>query len=187
MEAFKNKGIDDYVLLILEAPQGHRERELQAMAAGLLQMGIAKADQDDVIRRMAEQYPSYDFIIYSATQLQTEEKYWEIIKTDANKYAEAMEIIDDYSGEDRINTLHDYAIDNVAPVPACNLVQIGYAAKLDDYIHNQNWTVQKIIRGSILDNEFLDDITILDELMGHRGGQSKNILRHLTPKIGQAL
>ena len=169
VKAFKVKGIDDYVLLILEAPQGHRERELQAMAAELLQMGIAKENRDDMLRRMAAQYPSYDFIIYSATQLQTEQKYWEIIKTDSDNYEEVLEIIDDYTGENRINTLHDYAIDNVAPIPSCDTAQIGNAAKLEDYIHNQGWTVQKIIRGSILDNEFLDDRMILDELMGAQG------------------
>lgn len=169
VKAFEAKGINDYILLILEGPPGHRERELQAMAAGLLQMGIAEADHEDMIRRMVELYPSYDFIIYSAIQLQTEEKYWEVIKTDSDNYEEVLEIIDDYIGEDRISTLHDYAIDNVAPIPSCDTAQIGNAAKLEDYIYNQGWTVQKMIRGSVLDNEFLDDMTILDELMGAQG------------------
>ena len=166
-KAFKAKEIDDYVLLILEAPEGHRERELQAMTAQFLQMGISA--QEDEISKMIDRYPSYDFIIYSATQLQTEEKYWDIIKTDPDEYAEVAEIIEDYVGEDRINTLHDYAIDNVSPTPECDTAQIGNAAKLEDYIHNQNWTVQKIIRGKRLDNEFLDDMTILEELMGAEG------------------
>lgn len=169
-QAFKIKDIDDYVLVILEAPEGHRERELQAMTAQLLQMGIGA--QEDVISEIIDKYPSYDFIIYSATQLQTEEKYWDIIKTDPDEYSEVVEIIEDYVGEDRINTLYDYAIDNVSPTPACDMAQIGNAAKLEDYIHNQNWTVQKIIRGKRLDNEFLDDMTILEELMG-AGGRTR--------------
>lgn len=166
-KAFKAKEIDDYVLVILKAPEGHRERERQAMEAWFLQMGIDVGE--DMLSKMTDPYPGYDFIIYSATQLQTEDKYWDIIKTDPDTYGEVVEIIDDYEREDRIHTLHDYAVDVVSPTPECDTAQIGYIAKLENYLYNQNWTVQKIIRGRRFDNEFLDDMTILDELTGGQG------------------
>lgn len=165
--AFENKKVDDYILVILEAPEGHREKELQAIERQYSK--ISPEYSEEMISWVRDRYPSYDFIIYSAVQLQTEDKYWEIIKKDDDKYEEVLEIIEDYVDEDRINTLHDYAIDIVEPIPTCDTAQIGYAAKLDDYIYNQNWAVQKIIRGKIFDNEFLDDEIILDELLGSQG------------------
>lgn len=165
--AFEYKKIDDYVLVILEAPKGHRERELQAMEAQYSK--INPEYKEEMVSWIRECYPSYDFIIYSAVQLQTEDKYWDIIKTDDDTYAEIIEIIEGYVDEARINTLHDYAIDTVEPIPTCDTAQIGYAAKLDNYINNQNWAVQKIIKGKKFDNEFLDDEIILDELLGAQG------------------
>lgn len=122
--SFETKGIYDYVLVILKAPKNHREKELAAME--MPYVGYSQEDRAYMSTHNHEHYPDYKFIIYSASQLQSED--------------------------------------------------IGYAAKLQNYIYNQNWTVEKIIRGKIFNNEFLSDETILDELCGARGGTRQKYL-----------
>lgn len=120
LKAFQNKRIDDFVLIILVAPEDHREKELQAMETNLSQLINDMCALNDAMTNIRNKYPDYGYIIYSATQLQSEQKYWEIIKTQQDIYDEVREIIDDYVNEDRLDTLHDYAIDSVSPIPSCD-------------------------------------------------------------------
>lgn len=173
--SFETKGIYDYVLVILKAPKNHREKELAAME--MPYVGYSQEDRAYMSTHNHEHYPDYKFIIYSASQLQSEDIYWDILKKDADIYSNVSEFFtEDSDEEDYLSDLHDYAINSVAPVPSCDTEDIGYAAKLQNYIYNQNWTVEKIIRGKIFNNEFLSDETILDELCGARGGTRQKYL-----------
>lgn len=169
LQAFENKKIDDFVLIILVARESQREKELRVMEANFLKLSRDEEDVNRMMENIRNNYPDYRYIIYSATQLQQEQKYWDIIKTQQNVYDEIIDIIENYCDEDRLNMLHDYAIDVALPVPKCDTAQIGYAAKLQNYIECEGWYIERIIRGRRFDNEFLDDSTILNELIGGRG------------------
>ena len=69
--SFETKGIYDYVLVILKAPKNHREKELAAME--MPYVGYSQEDRAYMSTHNHEHYPDYKFIIYSASQLQSEE------------------------------------------------------------------------------------------------------------------
>lgn len=185
IKCFEEKGVSDYVLVVLNAPDGWRNKELTAIESNLKQFYKKVEDnpsnETDTMQRIREHLPDYKFIIYSATLLQDEKSYWSIIEKDKDIFEEVSEIIDDYEGEDKIDTLHDYAVDCVKPIPICDTSQIGNAAKFEKYTENDGWTISQIIRsGALSNNEILSDEIILNELKGSAGTTRQKYMKNFS-------
>ena len=69
--SFETKGIYDYVLVILKAPKNHREKELAAME--MPYVATLRKIEPICQPTTMNTYPDYKFIIYSASQLQSED------------------------------------------------------------------------------------------------------------------
>lgn len=174
ISCFQAKGVMDYVLVVLSVPEGFRDSQVRAIENNLKQMyqemGRDDSFQDDVIERIRSQFPDYKYIIYSAALLLTEEEYFSIIRADEYSLEEVNEVIDDYEGEDRLELLHDYAVDTVEPIAYNEYMEIGNAAKFRNFTEDMGWVITKVIRaGGLEDNVVLSDETIIEELRGSTG------------------
>jgi len=184
-QCYKKKGINNYVLVVLSAPEGCREKTIGAIENNLKQfneeIGGSEESQDDVIKKIKEDFPDYRYLIYSATLLLGEKSYWDIIKQDKNIFEEINEIISDCEDEERISTLYEYAVDVCEPVPYYETLQIGYPAKFQEITENSGWVITKIIRGgSLEENEILSDEVIIGEIKGNTGSTQQKYSREFS-------
>lgn len=118
---FSAKEITDYVLLVLEPSADHRERELAFTMQGLQDIAAShgvepRLSLDDLKARM----PEYRYMIYSAVQVMSNDKYWEILKADPSLLAEVQEYAEHWDSEELSVHLHEYAIDSCEPTPFKN-------------------------------------------------------------------
>lgn len=56
-------------------------------------VGYSQEDRAYMSTHNHEHYPDYKFIIYSASQLQSEDIYWDILKKDADIYSNVSEFL----------------------------------------------------------------------------------------------
>ncbi len=172
ISCFKRKCIDDYVLLILKAHPDLYEYSLRSIAKGLedvaSQFGGAPLKTYDELKKVM---PSYEYMIYSAVQVMSEEQYWTIVKSDQDQYDELVEICEDMESEELLHTLHEYAVENTEPTPYQDRYEIGYPAKLrTQFLEGQGWEIIDLIRGGKLKkNDLLSDEILVGELSGDSG------------------
>jgi len=172
VECFNSKEIEDYLLLILKAHPDFHEMNLRATAKGLEDIasqfdGKPLKTYDDLKNSM----PNYKYMIYSAVQGMSKEKYWKIIQMDADQYDEMLEIAEDMEEEELLQTLHEYAVENTNPRPFQEHYEIGYPAKLGaKIIEAEGWGIIEVIRkGTLEKNELLSDELLINELTGDSG------------------
>lgn len=169
---FKEKGIEDYVLLILEAHPDFYEYSLRATAKGFEDIASEFDEKPSkTYEDLQKIMPDYKYIVYSAVQVMSEEEYWEIIRRDLDQYNEMVEISEDMGDEELLHTLHEYAVENSNPRPHKEYYEIGYPAKLrNKLLEDEGWEIIEIIRnGKIKENELLADEVLVNELAGDRG------------------
>ena len=171
IDSFAEKGVEDYVLLMLKAPPGLHEKEISSTISGFKSI-TGKTDNDlkDEIEKIKQCLPDYGYIIYSAVQILDEPEYLRILSMDHNLYDEVQEYIVETEGEERIQILHEYAIDNVEPLPFSESLEIAYPAKLSSKLDSVGWKIESIYRGGgFKANELLSDKSIIEELRGSSG------------------
>lgn len=165
-KCYKKKGVKDYVCLILKPTipivSEHEASMINALKSIANVQGIE-------IKHEAINPPKYEYAIYVATQILSEEKYIELLQKNPIAYEEVMEYLSDESDEERIFQLHE-ALDDAKPRPESENFEIGYPAKLNKFLDEQGIDVVDIIRQGLFQrNQILSDEAILAELCGEDG------------------
>lgn len=166
ISCFEEKGITNYVLIVMQAPEGLYEIQLQNTLHALNQI----PGNEITIDKLRERMDRHEFLIYSSVQVMSESEYLRIISNDKEQYEEIIEIKDDMEKEELLATLHEYAVYNVKPSPQKDHLEIGYPAKLSSFIEDLGWQIIEIKKnGPFIDNEVVSDKEIIDELRGSTG------------------
>jgi len=170
---FKEKNIDDYILLILEAPEGLHEKTVASVIEGVNAITEKFGGPPSIsIEKIKDGMFDYKYMIYSAIQVLSKEEYWEIIKKDSELFEDTKDFPEIMGEEELMGTLHEYAVDNSKPY--YDTLEISYPAKLSSSIlDSQGWKIVSVIRsGRFKENTVLTDETIIEELKGS-GGTNK--------------
>lgn len=169
---FKEKGIQDYALLVLKAHPDLYEFSLKSTAKQLEDIATKFGGKPSkTYEDLKEIMPEYMYMIYSAVQVMGADQYWAIIKRDPEQYDEMLEISEEMEEKELLNTLHEYAVENTVPRPFQEHYEIGYPAKLKNkFIEDEGWEIIDIIRnGKLKENELLTDEALVKELSGNSG------------------
>lgn len=166
IKVFRDKQINDYILIIVYASETIHEETSALLARTSEALGIPINLDEQII-------PHYPYIIYFAFTRMTEDKYLDIISRNEETYEELLEEINwrNVKEEKRITLCEDYLIHNLQPFPFSEIVEISYPAKFAfELIENEGWAIDKILRfGALEHNQLLDDSVIIDEISGNQG------------------
>lgn len=175
----KAKGINDYIMVELKAPEGFYESSVLATAASLhgIRGGTGELTEEE-IADVAGKMDRLDYMIYFVPQLQTADEYLEMIRADPEQYEEAKEFSDHMEGEELLCYLQEYALD-ASPKVDRDYFEIGYPAKFrSKLLADEAWTITKIHRrGAFARNTVLTDETILGEIEGDAGTSGQGLKR----------
>lgn len=175
----KAKGINDFIMVELKAPEGFYESSVLATAASLhaIRGGTGELTEEE-IADVAGKMNRLDHMIYFVPQLQTAEEYLEMIRADPEQYEEAKEFSDHMEGEELLCSLQGYAL-NASPKVDRDYFEIGYPAKFrSKLLEDEAWTITKIHRrGAFARNTVLTDETILGEIEGDAGTSGQRLKR----------
>lgn len=175
----KAKGINDYIMVELKAPEGFYESSVLATAASLhgIRGGTGELTEEE-IADVAGKMDRLDYMIYFVPQLQTADEYLEMIRADPEQYEEAKEFSDHMEGEELLCSLQEYALD-ASPKVDRDYFEIGYPAKFrSKLLADEAWTITKIHRrGAFARNTVLTDETILGEIEGDAGTSGQRLKR----------
>lgn len=180
-ECFLEKGIEDYVLLILKAPSDLREQAINQVKT------FQEKNLDEQMFTSEElegKFPDYKFMIYSSAQVMTKDEYLDIIKNDKNVYEEVKELMDEWEEENLIDHLHENTVSNCEPFPFGEHIEISYPAKLSHkLLEDEGWEIIDLIRnGRLKNNKLLPDSKIIDELKGNRGTNKQKYFKKIHTK-----
>lgn len=190
--ACERKGIENFVLVDLTAPEDHRERELTTVHAALNAMRPAndQLSMDEV----AEKVPEHTHMLYfSMLQLPNEVCLERIRGTLSavdreEELEEFEEVIAGISGEELSGTLQERLLD-LDPRPHRDYLEIGYPAKFGAKIlDDEGWHIDRVLRyGSLRHNALLSDDTIIAEIRGEQGVTRQRYVREFQgpPSAGQ--
>lgn len=171
VECYLAKGISDYILVILKAPPGLREREIAATMHGLECIADHEGSSELSVSRekMEAMIPDYKFMIYSVIQVLEKSEYYKIISTNEDLAGEVNEFAEDMEHEELMDALHEYSL-AAKPTPYNEHLGISYPAKFNSFLDNQGWKIKRIEKfGGFQRNELLTDETIINELGGSSG------------------
>lgn len=173
------KGIKDYIMVELDAPEGFYEYSVLATAAAVRQIhGLVGEPTPEEIADTASKMERLDHMIYFVPQLLTAEEYLEIIRADAEHYEEARGFSDYMEGDELLCSLQEYALD-ASPKVDRDHFEIGYPAKFrSKLLADESWTITKVHRrGAFARNTVLTDETILGEIEGDAGTSGQGLKR----------
>lgn len=172
------KGICDYIMVILSAPEGHYERGVRATANAMAGIRGDRRASDAEVAEMFKQIPRLDHILYFVPQLFAEDLYLDAIKGDLDVYEEAKECLDGLSGEEALCALQEFAL-FAKPNVERDGYEIGYPAKFKSkLVDGEGWEVREVLRrGAFLRNSILTDDTILGEIAGDAGASGQRFKR----------
>lgn len=177
----QTKGIADYIMVVLKAPDGFYEASVRATALALHQIhGGSGEPSEQEIADTAEKMKQLDHMIYFVPQLLSAEQYSKIIQSDPSAYAEVKEFSDDLEGEELLASLQDYAL-YASPKVERDYFEIGYPAKFRcKILESQGWIIEEIHRrGAFARNKNLTDETILGEIAGEAGTSGQRLKRSI--------
>lgn len=167
--AYQQKGIDDYVIVKFHLPDhstpDERRATLQAQVAGIL--NVAESELFDSLLNVS--IPIHEYIAYTAVQMLSKDRCFQIISRDQAKMEEAQELMLSMEEDETLCYLHK-SVESVEPVPQNDHYEIGYPAKFSKFREPPNCTSLGIIRhGIFLRNTILADDVIYSELEGKYG------------------
>jgi Endonuclease NucS len=159
---FSQRDIENFVLLILKAPEDYNEMVLESIHNFEIEMyGKAKTKIYSL--------PKFEYMIYRANQLLSIEKY----KTICSKYYtnpevkdHVEEILDDdeMSSYDKMEEFNRLVLDQ-HPFPKSDYSEIGTPAKYTKFIEDEGWELIEIKKfGSLSENLMLTNDIIEQEL-----------------------
>lgn len=177
----QTKGIDDYIMLEMKAPEGFYDASVLATADSIKSIhGGTEEPTEEEIADVADKMERLDHLIYFVPQLQSEENYLKIISADPPLYEEVKEFMNYLEGEELLSSLQEYALEARPKVDSDNL-EIGYPAKFQNkLLDSQGWTIVKIHRrGAFARNKVLSNETILGEIAGEAGTSGQRLKRSI--------
>lgn len=164
IEVFKDKEINDYVLVLMFASD-----EFQEMANAQL----ARTSEALGISINFEEIPHHPYMIYSVFTRLSETQYANLISRARELYNDLLNEINlvEVTEEKRLAIYEDYLINSLKPFPFSEYVEIAYPAKFAiKLIEDEGWIIDKVLRfGGLGDNELLDDSIIIAEISGGQG------------------
>ncbi len=168
-DAYRQKGIDDYVIVQFYLPDHSTPEErrdaLQESVASML--NVPKAEVSASIPEFS--IPVHEYMAYTAVQMLSRDKCLQIISCDENKIEEAQELLPSMDDEEALCYLHE-SVESADPSPKCDGYEIGYPAKFSKFYEHETCTFLGIVRhGIFLRNTVLTDDIIYSELRGEDG------------------
>jgi hypothetical protein len=129
------KGISDFVLAVLDAPEGYGELAKDAFRRQMHEIANQFGEEADEshIEELAGKLDDYSSAIYFAMQILDRDKCLEIISKDKHQYAEVQECLEGMENEEALCYLHEsvYACE---PTPYRRGYEIGYPAKFSTLV-----------------------------------------------------
>ncbi|EGQ8511236.1 DUF91 domain-containing protein [Vibrio parahaemolyticus] len=179
---FEEKGVDDYLLVILTPPEGEGDRDREAVKAFVKASGLGDKDLHKLV-------PDYEYMLYSTSMLLSDQEYLSIIDNNSDLKDEFdPEMLDGLEKTDRTNQLYDYAILNNPPFPDSDYAEIGTPAKFSQIYLDGGWKVQQLLRfGKLKANTFLSDDVLIDELKGLAGTNHSLYKKNISNKSLKSL
>lgn len=161
---FTKRDIESFVLIVLKAPENYKQMVLDSIRSFETEAyGNFKTINIDSI-------PNYEYMIYSANQLLSLEKYTEI----CSKYYSDFEIdenIDEILNNeeaslyDKMEQFNDFILEQ-EPFPKSDYFEIGTPAKYNKFKEFEGWKLLEIKRyGALSENKFLNDDQIEQEII----------------------
>lgn len=164
IEIFKNKEINDYVLIVMSAPDDLKEKEIAQLIKSSEELGFT-IDFNTITH--------YPYMIYSAFIRLSETQYANIIGRDREVYDDLLYEINssEVKEEEKLAIYENWLISNLEPYPFSEDVEIAYPAKFAiKLIKDEKWAIDKLLRfGTLKDNDLLDDSVIITEISGIQG------------------
>lgn len=178
------KQIEDYVMLVLDAPDGFNEMAKSQLRESLRQVqerfgSVDEKDIDDKVSKLREIRSA----IYFGMQMLDAPSCLAIIeraKGTADKAA-LLETINGMEEEEALCHLHE-TIGDLPPRPHRDGFEIAYPAKLHSrLLESEQWRIREIQRAGIFKrNQLLTDEAIVEELCGSDGVTGQRFKRTIS-------
>jgi hypothetical protein len=181
--ACKQKGIEHYILVVLDAPPGFNDAARESFRKQMRSMAREFREEPDesYIESLVKKLDAYSSIIYFGMQMLDRETCLKIISSNKEQLNETQECLSDMADDEALVHLDEavYAID---PRPPRDGYEIGYPAKFRcRLLDAERWKVREIRRhGMFARNALLTDEAILDELSGSEGTTHQRFKRRIS-------
>ena len=170
-QSCKAKGIDDFIIMIIRLAHPATSKKEAEMKAVIMQM----ASQNGMKVKEDVELPVYEFVAYFAMQTLSKEKCLDILSSGKEQYKEAQEVILGMEESEVLCYLHESVV-ALQPSFYQDFYEIGYPAKIHDFIENMGHTIQEIRRYGIFEkNNLLSDATIISELFAEDGSTGQRL------------
>jgi len=173
------KGIEDYVLVVLDAAEDFQEKSLASLRHELSQIPGCGLEEIENILSLS---PPPKHILYHAMQLLTVNEYLYLLSGCVSKeeLKDIEKTISSMNDEEALFFLHE-SLNAAEPRPHCDHYEIGYPAKFNSkLLGDEGWNVRKIYRsGAFSRNELLSDDAIIGELKGGDGSSGQSFKRKI--------
>lgn len=182
-DAYRQKGIDDYVIVKFHLSShftiDERRSMLQTDIANML--NVAESELSASISKIS--FPVYEYIAYTAVQMLSKDKCLQIISRDKNQTEEVQELLSCMEGEELLGYLHE-SVESVEPFPKRDYYEIGYPAKFNKFYEHEDYICLGIVRhGIFLRNTVLTDDTLYSELRGEDGSTKQKFKKTVEMQI----
>jgi hypothetical protein len=168
----RKKSISNYVMVILEAPEGHHQKVVERTRHAMAQQQMSFGGEVDHvgIARSLEKMAQYGYVNYFVPQLQTKSELIDVLTHNNAVDRELRSLLDGMEEEEALCHLQELVLD-LAPKPKRDYFEIGYAAKFNSrLLEDEGWKIVKVLRrGTFERNSLLTDKTILSEISGDTG------------------
>lgn len=174
------KGIEDYFLVILDAPEGFQKKAISAMRQSLTQI---PGNTPEKIEHLISLSSPPKHILYHAMQLLTANEYLSLLEgcVSEEELKDIQDTMSDMKDEEALCFLHE-SLSSAEPRPHYDNYEIGYPAKFKSkLLDDEGWSVREILRfGAFSRNELLNDTDIISELKGGDGSSGQSFKRKIT-------
>jgi hypothetical protein len=173
----KEKGIKDYVIVVLRFPQPVSSEKQGEMRSAIIQMGGLMGVEP---KKSADELPLYKYIAYFAMQILSKEQYLDILRRDPEQFEDSLELCKEMDDEEALGFLHE-SVTSLNPSTEKDFYEIGYPAKFTKYLDQYDCEIQEIKRyGTFERNLLLDDNIIISEIRGEDGATGQRLKRRVS-------
>ncbi len=158
--------IEDYIVVILKFEEPIPSKSERKRIA------VIKKIADSSFRDDLPE-PRYSNIAYFAMQTLSIDDYFQRLK--GNDEVELPVDLEKMSNEDKLYNLH-MAVSELEPRPKWDCYEIGYPAKLNEFLMENKDCIDYIVRNGVFKrNTLLDDDAIISELLAEDGATGQNV------------
>ncbi|MET3927518.1 endonuclease NucS domain-containing protein [Devosia sp. 2618] len=175
------KGIKDYIMLEMVAPDGFYDRAVWALVHNLnVNREQPNPPSEADLNKARDELERLEHMIYFVPQLQTAEEYLDMMSASPDLYEEAQGFFEQMEGDELLNSLQGYAFDADPRVDRDHF-EIGYPAKFKGtLLEDEKWSIKHVHRrGAFARNTVLTDDTILGEIAGEAGTSGQGLKRSI--------